>query len=96
MTGEFLKKVLRYYAIPKSHDSPAITIFQQDGSSFHNAISVSQCLKQQLPNCSTGRAGLISRPARWPGFKPCDKCLWGYLKDFVYDQPPKNNPHLQP
>jgi hypothetical protein len=67
-------------------------IFQQDGAPPHFHTAVRAHLNKHLPNRWIGRAGqadssFMKWPPRSPDLTPCDFCLWGHIKDFVYVPP---------
>jgi hypothetical protein len=72
-----------------------------DGPPPHFYRHVREFLNQHLPQRWIGRGAdddqmLLAWPPSSPDATPCDFCLWGYLKDWVYVPPlPASIPELK-
>lgn len=59
--------------------------FQHDGAPPHFSNAVSTYLNEQFPNKWIGRGGPINWPPRSPDHTPLDFCIWGWMKEKVYE-----------
>ena len=70
-------------------------IFQHDGAGPHRDLRVIQLLDENYPNRWMGNGG----PIPWPPYSPDLTCLdfflWGYVKEYVYNNSPRNEEHLR-
>lgn len=69
--------------------------FMHDGAPPHFARGVRDWLDANFPMKWIGRRGPVEWPARSPDLTPLDFFLWGYSKDVVYKQRPRDIPELQ-
>lgn len=61
--------------------------FQHDGCPAHFSRIVRDHLDTTYRDNWIGRGGPVAWPPRSPDLNPCDFCIWGCLKSFVYSQP---------
>lgn len=89
MTGErylhFLQNELPALLEDVSLHSRCRMYMQHDGAPIHYTRPVIQHLNAVYPNRWIGRGSLIRWPARSPDLTPLDFCLWGWLKNEVYE-----------
>lgn len=64
--------------------------WQQDGAPPHNGRAVTQCLNETFPNQWIGNQGVVRWPARSPDLSPLDYFLWGYLKNRLFKDIPRD------
>ena len=57
---------------------------QHDGAPAHFTLNVRDHLNQHFPQGWISRGGPHPWPARSPDLTPFDYCLWGWMKDIVY------------
>lgn len=69
--------------------------WQQDGAPPHFARQVTTYLDATFPARWIGRNGVIQWPPRSPDLTPLDFFLWGYLKEIVYVNQPRDVEDLQ-
>ena len=65
-------------------------VFQQDGAPPHWAWEVRNFLNATFNGMWCGRGGPISWPLNSPDHTPMDFFVWGFVKDTVYAQKPRN------
>lgn len=71
------------------------TWFQQDGATCHTSNDSMAVVKQMFPGRLISKRGDIPWPPRSPDVTPPDFFLWGYLKNKVYSNNPKNIDQLK-
>jgi len=64
--------------------------WHQDGAPPHNARIVSDFLNIHFPNKWIGNQGPVRWPPRSPDLNPLDFFLWGYLKNLLYKDTPRD------
>ncbi|KAI5738722.1 hypothetical protein M8J77_010435 [Diaphorina citri] len=69
-------------------------IYQHDGASAHFARRNREVLDQFFPGNWIGRGGPIPWPARSPDKNPIDYCVWGFIKDLIYETPVESEENL--
>ncbi|KAJ8914489.1 hypothetical protein NQ315_002761 [Exocentrus adspersus] len=62
--------------------------FQHDGCPAHYAIISREVLDREYTDRWIGRGGPVAWPARSPDLTPLDFCLWGSIKEKVYQDVP--------
>ncbi|KAI5731573.1 hypothetical protein M8J77_012532 [Diaphorina citri] len=69
-------------------------IYQHDGAPAHFARRSREVLDQFFPGNWIGRGGPIPWPARSPDKNPIDYCVWGFIKDLIYETPVESEEDL--
>lgn len=69
-------------------------IYQLDGAPAHFARACRIYLDQTYIGQWIGRGGPFPWPARSPDLTPLDFCIWGHVKDLVYETPVENQEEL--
>ncbi|KAI5728463.1 hypothetical protein M8J77_016534 [Diaphorina citri] len=69
-------------------------IYQHDGAPAHFARRSREVLDQFFPGNWIGRSGPIPWPARSPDKNPIDYCVWGFIKDLIYETPVESEEDL--
>lgn len=69
--------------------------FQQDGCPAHNAVIISNYLRERFPGRWIANRGHCLWPARSPDLSPMDFFLWGYMKNKVYQRTYNNVEELR-
>jgi len=69
--------------------------FQQDGATAHTSRETMAELRRLFPGKLISHRGDVLRPPCSPDLSPCDFFLWGYLKEKVYVDKPRDIPQLQ-
>lgn len=60
--------------------------FQHDGASWHTQSQTVDILRKKFPGRVISKNGDINFPPRSCDLSPVDYFLWGYLKDYVYQE----------
>jgi hypothetical protein len=94
VNADVYSEIIRNHLFPglRHHKLVKKAWFQQDGATPHTANRVLELLRTKLGD------RIISKglwPPRSPDLTPCDYFLWGFLKDRVYIQRPKNLAELR-
>lgn len=69
--------------------------YQHDGAPAHRTPEVTNMLYQVFEDRWLGFNGPFKWPARSPDLTPLDFCIWGYIKDQVYDVPPTTKEEMK-
>lgn len=89
LTGQAYLQFLQEELPTLLEDVPLATrrkmYFQHDGAPPHFSNIVSAYLNHQFPNKWIGRGGPIHWPPRSPDHTPLDFCIWGWMKEHVYE-----------
>ena len=92
--GENYRKMLKDYVLPQIElhiDQPLErTWFQQDGATSHTAAQTIQLLKESFGTRVVSLKSSNPWSVNSPDPIPLDSFLWGYLKDRVYVNEPKD------
>lgn len=84
MYGNFLLQELPQLLDDVPLETRRQMYIQHDGAPAHFHRVVTAHLNQQFPHRWIGRGGPINWPARSPDLTPLDYCIWGWMKDIVY------------
>jgi hypothetical protein len=61
-------------------------VFQHDGASSHFSRAVVEHLNVHFPERCVGRGSMHPWSPRSPNLSPLDYCIWGWMKDIVYQK----------
>ena len=97
VTAESYQAMLNDFLFPAMERLPGATEvwFMQDGASPHYALTTRNTLDAHFENRWIGRRGPVEWPARSCDLTPLDFFLWGYLKNLVYSQTPRDLEELK-
>ena len=83
--------MLQLFMLPQlEQDDNMDIVFQQDGAPPHWAWDVRNFLNATFNGMWCGRGGPIAWPPNSPDLTPPDFFVWGFVKDLVYAQKPRN------